>query len=58
MNLIGPQVRDIRMEQGLTQEELAAKYNIVGLGISRQLTDEEAALLAKALKVPIEELYP
>ena len=68
MNLIGPQVRDIRESQGLTQEELAARCNLLKWNISRstlakiesqvrRVTDEEVALLAKALKVDINELY-
>lgn len=50
------------------QNQLAARCNIVGLNISRStlakieskvrwVTDSEAALLAKALKVGVGELY-
>lgn len=68
MNLVGPRVRRLREAQKMTQEELTARCNVVGLNISRgtlakiesrvrRVTDEEAALLAKALKVPVEALY-
>ena len=68
MNVIGPQVRSLREEQELTQEELAAKCNLIGWTISRstlakiesqvrRVTDNEAALLASALKVDINQLY-
>lgn len=68
MNLVGPKVRKIRELQGLTQEELVARCNLLNWGISRstlakiesqvrRVTDEEVALLAQVLKVDINELY-
>ena len=68
MNIIGPQVRYLREEKGMTQDQLAARCNVVGLNISRgtlakiesrvrRVTDSEVALLAKALKVDVAELY-
>ncbi len=68
MNVIGPQVRYLREEQELTQEELSAKCNLSGWNISRstlakiesqvrRVTDEEVALLADALNVDINQLY-
>lgn len=68
MNVVGPQVRQLREAQKMTQEEFTARCNVVGLNISRgtlakiesrvrRVTDEEVALLAKALKVPVETLY-
>lgn len=68
MNVVGPRVRQLREEQGITQEELAARCNLLKWDISRgtlakiesqvrRVTDEEAALLAKALKVEVQELY-
>ncbi len=68
MNIIGPKVRQIRESQGLTQEEFTARCNLIEWDISRstlakiesqvrRITDEEAALLAKALNVKINELY-
>ncbi len=68
MNIIGPQIRNLREQKGMTQDQLAARCNIVGLNISRstlakieskirRVTDFEVALLAKALKVDVGELY-
>jgi transcriptional regulator with XRE-family HTH domain len=68
MNIVGPQVRYLREQKEMTQDQLAARCNIVGLNISRstlakiesqvrRVTDSEVALLAKALKVDVAELY-
>ncbi len=68
MNVVGPQVRNLREAQKMTQEELTARCNIVGFNISRgtlakiesqvrRVTDDEVALLAKALKVSVDALY-
>ena len=68
MNRIGPQVRNIRESKGMTQENLAARCNLLKWSISRgtlakiesqvrRVTDRVVALLAKALKVEIKELY-
>jgi len=69
VNIIGPKVKKIRESQSITQEVLAARCNILKWDISRstlakiesqvrRVTDGEVALLAKALKVDIKELYP
>ena len=68
MNVIGPKVREIRKSKGMTQEQLAAKCNLLKWDISRstlakiesqvrRVTDEEVALLAKALKIPVSDIY-
>ena len=68
MNIVGPAVKEIREEQGLTQEVLAARCNILGWDISRstlakievrlrRVKDTEAIILAQALKVNISQLY-
>lgn len=68
MNIIGPQVRWLREQRQMTQEELIAHCHLVGLSISRstlakiesqvrRVTDSEVALLAEALKVDIAKLY-
>lgn len=68
MNIIGPRVQQIRESQGLTQEELSARCNVIGWDISRgtlakieaqvrRITDDEVQLLAQALSVSIERLY-
>ena len=61
-NLVGPVVRELREEQGLTQQMLVARLNLVGWDISREtlakiesqfrwVADTELLLLAEALKV-------
>lgn len=68
MNIIGPQVKWLREQKNMTQEELTAHCNLVGLNISRstlakieaqvrRVTDLEVALLAEALKEDISELF-
>lgn len=68
MNVIGPQVRRLREQKNMTQEELTAQCNLLGWNISRgtlakiesqvrRVTDSEVALMAEALKVEISELY-
>lgn len=68
MNIIGPKIQSIRESQDLTQDQVAARLNQLGWDISRgtyakiecqsrRISDEEATLLAKALKVGIEKLF-
>ncbi|MGK0270732.1 MAG: transcriptional regulator with XRE-family HTH domain [Cocleimonas sp.] len=68
MNIIGENVRNIRESQKLTQEQLAAKCNLLEWNISRgtlakieskvrRVTDVEVKLLAKVLKVNVNELF-
>jgi transcriptional regulator with XRE-family HTH domain len=68
MNIIGPQIRRLREQNNMTQEELAAQCNLLGWNISRgtlakvesqvrRVTDSEVALIAKVLHVDISELY-
>ena len=68
MNIVGPAVKEIREEQGLTQEVLAARCNILGWDISRstlakievrlrRVKDTEAVILAQALNVTVSRLY-
>jgi transcriptional regulator with XRE-family HTH domain len=67
-NIVGPVVRQIRKEKGLTQAELCAKLNLLGWDIGRDtlaklegqvrwVADFEAVKLAAALAVDIAELY-
>ncbi len=67
-NIIGRQIRQLRYQQGLTQEVLAAKCQLAGLDISRSalaqvealyrgVSDKEALLFAKVLKVSIADIY-
>ena len=68
-NLVGWQVRRLRLQQRLTQPALAARCQVVGYDLSREslakiegrirtVTDAEVALLALALRVPFVLLYP
>lgn len=68
MNVIGPQIKYLREQSNMTQEELTARCNLIGWNISRsilakiesrvrRITDSEVALMAEALRVEISELY-
>lgn len=67
-NIIGYNVRRLRKEQNLTQEELTAKLQTLGLDIDRpmltrielkqrEVYDYEALRIADALNISIEELF-
>ncbi|EKK9971903.1 helix-turn-helix transcriptional regulator [Vibrio parahaemolyticus] len=69
INVVGAQVRKLRKEQKLTQEQLSARCNVIGLDISRgtlakieagvrQVIDTEIVQLAIALKVEESALFP
>lgn len=68
-NLVGPQVRRLRMAAGLSQEALAAKLQIAGWDLSRgglskieaglrRVSDAELWVLAGSLGVGVRDLYP
>jgi len=69
-NCIGPQVRQLRMERALTQDQFAARLQLAGLhsidrvGLAkiesqlRSVYDYELALIAGALGVEAAELLP
>lgn len=68
MNIIGPQLQNLREEQNLTQDQVAARLNQLGWDISRgtyakiecqrrQVSDREIDLLAKCLKVTVAVLF-
>ena len=68
-NLVGPQVRRLRTEAGLSQEALAAKLQLAGWDLSRgglskiearlrRVNDAELWVLAKALSCSMAELFP
>jgi transcriptional regulator with XRE-family HTH domain len=68
MNVIGPQIKRLRKQNQMTQEELTIRCNLIGWSISRgtlakiesqvrRVTDSEVALIAEALQVEISELY-
>jgi len=68
-NVVGPQVRKLHYQQGITQDGLAARCGVLGWDLSRAtlskieaqlrcVTDVELAILAGALRVEIAHLYP
>jgi len=69
LNIVGPQVRRIRYQQGLTQPAFSAKCQLIGWDISREgiakiesqircVSDIELLKLAKALRVHFSVLFP
>jgi transcriptional regulator with XRE-family HTH domain len=68
MNLIGPNIREIRKRQNLSQKDLVARCNLLGWGISRgtlakiesrtrKISDEEVLYFVKALKTEVGKLF-
>ncbi|MBY4676810.1 helix-turn-helix domain-containing protein [Marinobacterium arenosum] len=68
MNLVGPRVRQLREQKGLTQEQLTARCHLQQWPISRgslakiearvrRVTDLEVAALARALDVEVQTLF-
>jgi len=68
-NILGPNVRRLRNNQGISQEKLAAKCQLIGWDISREgiakiesqirgVSDIEVMKLAKALRVHFSVLFP
>ena len=66
-NLIGPRVRELRRAKGLSQEQMAAQLQLLGMdserGVvkriengSRFVTDLELCLLAEYFQVSVTEL--
>jgi transcriptional regulator with XRE-family HTH domain len=69
MNLVGPQVQELRSKRGWSQEKLAAKLQLRGWSISRdslaslesqrrRVPDCEMLYLARVLRVPMGDLFP
>lgn len=68
-NIVGPQVRRLRYERGLSQSELAARCQVKGWDITRDIlsgielqrrwvADFEVIYLAQHLEVPVHALWP
>ncbi len=68
-NVVGPQIRDLRNALGLTQEQLAARCQLVGYDISRAtlaqiearlrcVVDTELLVFARVFRVTADSLYP
>lgn len=69
LNVVGPQVRKLRVRKGWTQPDLARKLQLQGWSVStgslgkveaqlRRVPDCELMFLAKVLGVSIGELFP
>jgi len=69
MNLIGPRVRQLRMNRGWTRRELSIRLRSIGWHVPRivlaqmeanehEITDGDVLFLAKALRTHIADLYP
>jgi len=67
-NIIGNRIREIRNNASITQEDLTARLNVLGIDIdrpmvskiencTREIVDYEIKAFAKALKVSIEDLF-
>lgn len=68
-NIVGPVVRRMRVEAGLSQEKLAAKIQVAGWDLSRggvskieaqlrRVNDAELLVLARVLRCELGDLYP
>ena len=68
-NIVGPKIRNLRDQQGFTQELFAARCTVLGLELSwatlskieaqlRCVTDVELVVLAEALRVEVTILLP
>lgn len=67
-NIVGSRVRKARKESRITQMDLAARLQVLGINIDRSaisklesgvrpVTDVEVAAIARVLKVPISWLF-
>ena len=68
-NIVGPQVRRLRVAAGLSQEALAGRLQVAGWDLSRAglskieaglrlVIDAEAVVLARVLGVALDDLVP
>jgi transcriptional regulator with XRE-family HTH domain len=68
-NVVGPQIRRLRVRAGLTQDAVAAKCGVAGWDVSRGtlakieaqvrcVSDVELFVLARVMKVEVGALYP
>ena len=67
-NVVGKQVKKIREKSGISQEQLAIRLEMAGWQVDRfliskiergerQVLDTEVQLIAKALKLPVSNLF-
>ena len=68
-NIIGPVIRRMRVEAGLSQEQLATKIQVTGWDLSRgglskieaqlrRVNDAELLILARVFNCETQDLYP
>jgi transcriptional regulator with XRE-family HTH domain len=68
-NVIGPQLRRLRVAAGMTQDAVAAKCGVTGWDVSRGtlakieaqvrcVSDAEVYVLARVMKVELVAMYP
>jgi transcriptional regulator with XRE-family HTH domain len=68
-NIVGPVIRSMRMDAGLSQEKLALKVQLSGWDLSRgglskieaqlrRVNDAELLVISRALGCEIQDLYP
>ena len=68
-NVVGAQIRRLRDSQGISQQRLAALCSLAGYEITRStlakieaeiraVTDVELYVVAKALRLKVDELFP
>lgn len=68
-NIVGPQIRKARYQLSLSQEQLVARCQLLGLDFSRStlaqvetrvrfVSDEELLILSAVLSVTVDELFP
>jgi transcriptional regulator with XRE-family HTH domain len=69
LNVCGKELLKLRAAREMSQESLAARCQLAGWDVSRDIianielqrrmvSDLDLSILARVLKVPIEELYP
>ncbi|KZL89418.1 helix-turn-helix domain-containing protein [Clostridium magnum] len=67
-NIIGKKIKELRVKAGITQEDLTARLNVLGVDIdrpmiskiensSREIVDYEIKAISTALKVSIDDLF-
>lgn len=69
LNVIGPQVRELRAQKGWTQDRFAVKLQLAGWDVSRnavttlenqqrRVPDLELLVIARVLGVKLDDLFP
>ena len=69
LNVVGPQIRKLRYQQGCSQSQLTVRIQLKGWNVSREslakiecqlhkVTDTELLYFADVLKTSVPDLYP